>query len=87
MHLGCFHVLAVVNTAAMNTGMHVTFQIRYSFFMTLCPEWDWGSYGSPNFSFLGTSVLFSMMAAPISIAINSVGGFPSLHTLSSFCYL
>ena len=39
-HLGCFHVLAVVNTAAMNTGMHVTFQIRYSFFMTLCPEWD-----------------------------------------------
>ena len=25
--LGCFHVLAIVNCAVMNTGMHVSFKV------------------------------------------------------------
>ena len=29
-HPGCFHVLAIVNSAAVNNGMHVSFSILVS---------------------------------------------------------
>ena len=34
-HLGCFHVLAVINTAAVNIGAHVS--LKYGF-PDICPR-------------------------------------------------
>ena len=30
-HLGCFHVLVIVTSAAVNIGVHISFQIRVLF--------------------------------------------------------
>ena len=44
VNLGCFHVLAIVNSAAMNIGVHVSFQIRIFIFSRYVPRsqfsWD-----------------------------------------------
>ena len=50
-HLGCFHVLAIVNSAAMNTGVHVSFQIMV-FSRYMPRNGIAGSCGSSIFSFL-----------------------------------
>ena len=52
-HLGCFHVLAIGNSAAVNIGVHVSFQIRASAFSEYMPRSGIaGSYGNSIFSFL-----------------------------------
>ena len=50
-HLGCFHVLAIINSAAMNIGVHVSLSDLVS---SVCMPRSGiaGSYGSSISSFL-----------------------------------
>ena len=50
-HIGCFHVLAIINSAAMNTGVHMSFSILVSLLCMPRSGIAW-SYGSPISSLL-----------------------------------
>jgi len=50
-HLGCFHILAIINSAAMNIGVHVSFRIRVFIFSGYMSKSEIaGSYGTSAFS-------------------------------------
>ena len=84
-HLGCFHVLPIVNRAAVNTGVHVSF--RTMFFPRYVSRSGAGAYGSSIFSFLRSLLTVSVVGVPVYIPTSSVGGFSFLHTPSSIYFL
>uniref|UniRef100_A0A4X1TXR8 Uncharacterized protein n=1 Tax=Sus scrofa TaxID=9823 RepID=A0A4X1TXR8_PIG len=51
-HLGCFHVLAIANSAATNIGVHVSLRVRKVSSGYMPRSGIAGSYGSSIFSFL-----------------------------------
>ena len=65
-HLDCFHVLAIVNSASMNNGIHVSFLILVS--LGCMPR-----SGIDGFipSFLRNLQLSSMVAVSVYIPTNS----------------
>ena len=81
-HLGCFQHLAIVNCAAMNIGVHRFFWIGVSGFLGYNPgSGTLGQRAVPFLVFWGNSILFSTVAAPVCIPINSALGFPFLRIL------
>ena len=62
-HLGCFHVLAIINSAVMNIGVHVFLSIPVS---SVCMSSSWiaGSYDSSGEG-NGTPLQYSCLENPM----------------------
>ena len=70
-HLGCFHILAIVN-AAKKAGVCICFQITAFFFFSYIPRSTILGHMIVLFlGFWGTSILFSIVVTLIHIPTNS----------------
>ena len=81
-HLHCFHVLVIINRAAVNNGIHVPLSILL--FLEYMPRSGIAGHMAVLFLvFKGISISSSIVAVSIYIPTSSARVFPFLHTLSS----
>ena len=86
--LSCLQILVFVNNTALNTGMHMFFQISVSGFFIYIPEVESLGHKALAFTiFQNNSILLSTVAAPVCILTSSSLGFPFPHILARTCCL
>lgn len=87
-HLACLHLSAVVNYAAGNMGVQITFEdsaFRFFFFFCIYPVQLLGQIVIPII-FLGTTLPFPQQLHPFYIFTNRPQGLHFLHILTDTCY-
>ena len=86
MDAGCFHILAIVNIAAVNTGVCIFLNQCVCYLWMYTQEWNcWVIMVVLFLLFRAISILFSIVAAAIYISTNTVHSFPFLYILDNTC--
>ena len=88
-HIACFSVLALVNNAAVNVWMQISFSV--SFFIFFKKKYPEVGLLDPRIVlfliFWGTSLCFSLVAVPIYVPTNRTQGFSFLYILPNiYCF-
>ena len=84
-HLGCFHILVIVNNSSMNIGVLMFFQISVSSFFRYIPRN--GLLGKSRPLLCNFLSYIHIAFHSVCIPTNSRKGFTFLHILTSICCL